>query len=380
MQQTVLLTLGRLPKALDIARALNAAGCRVLVAEPHRRHLTGASKTVTRSFQVCAPVIDRDRYRDQLLEIIQNEAVDLVVPISEECLYVAELQDEIPKRCQIFTTDPASVRELHDKSRFNALCRTLGLNAPETHALDSKAADDLGRRAATVVKGRYSAAGKGLQFLAVGAPRPLLDGSWLRQSRIDGDLISTFSIVSKGRVIGNVCYAADVLSGTVAVSFVRRPLDAALTGLIETVARATEYHGFLSLDIIRDSDDRYWPIECNPRVTSGVHFVEPESLATAILEPESTYRLALRRNRRLQQFYTTLTETQMAPFGRGDFFKKLKTLVTTPDVTFAWNDLSPAVLMTWHSWEILGPTLFHGKTFGEAATGDIDWSPRSGAP
>jgi len=32
MSQTVLLTLGRLPKALEMARALAAAGCRVIVA------------------------------------------------------------------------------------------------------------------------------------------------------------------------------------------------------------------------------------------------------------------------------------------------------------------------------------------------------------
>ena len=59
---TALVTLGRLPKALDIARALQASGWRVIVAEPYARHLTGASRAVSRSFRVTAPTLDPDEY------------------------------------------------------------------------------------------------------------------------------------------------------------------------------------------------------------------------------------------------------------------------------------------------------------------------------
>jgi hypothetical protein len=55
---TVLITIGRLPKALDFARAFHARGWRVVVAEPFRRHLTGASRQVARSMQVTSPVRD----------------------------------------------------------------------------------------------------------------------------------------------------------------------------------------------------------------------------------------------------------------------------------------------------------------------------------
>ena len=39
MTRTALLTLGRLPKGLDLARALAAEGWRVVVAEPFGWHL-----------------------------------------------------------------------------------------------------------------------------------------------------------------------------------------------------------------------------------------------------------------------------------------------------------------------------------------------------
>jgi hypothetical protein len=53
-RDTVLLTNGRLPKAMDIARALHRAGCRVGIADPFRMHLTKVSNCV--DFGVRVPV------------------------------------------------------------------------------------------------------------------------------------------------------------------------------------------------------------------------------------------------------------------------------------------------------------------------------------
>ena len=55
MTGTVLITLGRLPKALDLARGFKALGYRVIVAEPFRWHLTGVSNVIARRFTVTAP-------------------------------------------------------------------------------------------------------------------------------------------------------------------------------------------------------------------------------------------------------------------------------------------------------------------------------------
>jgi hypothetical protein len=58
MTGNLLLTLGRLPKALDVARGFADLGWRVVVAEPFKRHLAGASCLVARSHQVTAPAQD----------------------------------------------------------------------------------------------------------------------------------------------------------------------------------------------------------------------------------------------------------------------------------------------------------------------------------
>ena len=106
---TVLLTLGRLPKALELARALHTSGCRVLVAEPFARHLTGASRAVARSFVVPAPATDREYYLQALTDIIRQEKVDIVLPVSEEILHVAGLHGRVPDSVRIASMPLASL-------------------------------------------------------------------------------------------------------------------------------------------------------------------------------------------------------------------------------------------------------------------------------
>ena len=83
-RKTVLLTLGRLPVALDLARGFEAAGWRVIVAEPFAMHLCRMSRSVAKSRRVTAPLASPQQYRSDLLRIIREDAIDLVVPVSEE--------------------------------------------------------------------------------------------------------------------------------------------------------------------------------------------------------------------------------------------------------------------------------------------------------
>ena len=56
--------------------------------------------------------------------------------------------------------------------------------------------------------------------------------------------------------------------------------------------------------------------ECNPRMTSGVHFVHPDDLAPAIADPATMPAVRLREQRQLQQFFPCLTATQGSLFRR----------------------------------------------------------------
>lgn len=372
MSPTALLSLGRLPKALDIARALAGAGYRVIVAEPFALHLCRVSNAVAKSLRVTAPNVDAARYRREMLDIVVRERVSLVVPISEEALHLVPLSEALPSGVRMLADTALQLRRLHDKQHFVSDAASLGLDVPATELLGSAAADALATRVDTVLKPVYSCSGTDIRYRAAGTALPALDPErpMLVQERLPGAHCSTLALAHQGRILANVSYRASLLSGTVAAAFER--IDAPeLDSWVETFVRAKSFSGFIAFDFIDDVDGRPAAIECNPRLTSGVHFFERAALARAMLEPASTTAIALRRERRWHQFYTSLTETQASLFRPADRARNLAVMRSHRDVTWRRRDPWPFLLMTPLSLPIIARSILGRTSLGDAATRDI---------
>ncbi len=372
---TVLLTLGRLPKALDLARGFARLGCRVIVAEPFAWHLARVSRAVAACHVVPAPRDDPQAYLAALTRIVEIENVDLVVPVSEEIVHVAFLAAMLPARCRLFAMPAASVLTFYDKAGFAATARDLGLAVPETHRLGSLAGRRLVQSSEVVVKPRFSCSGRGVQILTRGSrlPETVADDPAIVQAFVAGRSYSSCSLAQAGVVRATVVYRGLVMSGSVAVAFERVDDQPAIVAWIERFVRATRWSGFIAFDFIVDDAGRLFAIECNPRTTSGVHFWVAEDIAAAILEPDRAAPMRLRPQRRLQQFYACWTETLAALVrGRG-VVERAGHLLRARDVTWDIRDPLPFLTMTFTSWRIIEQSIVERTTFGQVATRDIAW-------
>ena len=377
--RTVLLTLGRLPKGLDIARALHGAGCRVIVAEPLASHLVGASRAVARSVVVTAPAVDRERYLADLLRVVVVEGVELVVPVSEEIVHVSFLCERLPPGVRLHAMPPEFLLRLHDKRSFIERCAVAGVAAPRTALLGEPAAAEIAATGEWVLKPVLSCSGRGLRFGAAGEPLPVPDGEpRIVQRRVRGELLSSFTIARAGVARATVVYRAAVLDGSVAVCFERVDPPPAILDWVARIVAAERFDGFISFDLILQPDGAVEGIECNPRGTSGLHFVEPGSLAAALLEPDADRPVRLRGERLMQQFYPCLTRTQKSMF-RADFRHNLRCLLEARDVTWKRDDPWPLLSMPWQARGIILESLRRGVPFGEVATLDVGWYGGEGA-
>jgi predicted ATP-grasp superfamily ATP-dependent carboligase len=376
---TVLITLGRLPKALDLARGFNALGYRVIVAEPFRWHLTGVSNVVARRYTVTAPVVDRHRYLQDLLDIVASEKVDLVVPVSEEIMHVSFLRARLPSAVVLYAMPSAALLALHNKLSFIDRCRDYAVSAPESAALGDPRAETIAQQSDYIVKPIFSCSGRGVQFKQRGEalPAALAQQPMLVQTWVKGDVLSTFSVAHAGRVVTSVVYRGAVMSGTVAVCFERvdtahaqhRPV---VDWVNQFVARSG-WSGFISFDFIVDRDGFAHGIECNPRATSGLHFLEPRDLAAAVANPAANHAIRFRRHALMQQFYPCLTELQSSMF-RGDTFRQnMRYFLRAKDVSWSWRDPLPFLSMPVTASQIIWKSIRHGVTMGEVATLDVGW-------
>jgi len=368
----VLLTLGRLPKALDPARSFAKLGWRVIVADPFAQHLTGASRACARSVQVPSPAEQPLEWLDAIETIAREEQVRLILPVSEETLFAAYLKKSLPD-VTIFTMPPHALHDAHDKWRFAEKAKSLGLLVPPTALADTEAARDLAARSDFVLKERRSCGGGGTRLQRQGEPFIATDSAVI-QTRIQGDEVSSCSLCHAGNISGTAIYRASVVSGSVAVGF-SRVEDARVTRFVEAYAQSTQWTGFLSFDFIRDEAGEVFAIECNPRLTSGVHFFEISDLAPAILD--SCAPLRVRAEPHLQQFWSCLQDAQKALPNIIAFGARIRAMSRRRDVTFSADDPMPLLSMPWTARALLRRASREGLPLAVAASADIGWSARA---
>ena len=374
MPETVLLTLGRLPKALTLARALHSAGYRVVVAEPFRWHVCKPSRAVAASYRVPAPNTSQTDYLDALLDVIHRESVSLVLPVSEEALHVAALEQRLPEGVTLLCPPARELHALHDKFQFAARAAAMELSVPRTlHAADP-AAEAMALREPYVVKPVAGCSGIGLSLCDAGDALPDQRRDLLVQQRIEGRHVSTLSLLAGGRPLATVCYEGTVFAGTVAVCFQRVDDAPAVLDWVARFCLDLDYTGFIAFDFIVDRNGVPQAIECNPRVTSGVHFLDERALGRALVNLDAAEPVPLREDRhRFQWAYSTLTEAYAAFFRPREFARRLRQMVTARDVVWSLRDPLPFLLMTPMSWEILWPAMTSDVSMGEATQRDIAW-------
>lgn len=369
---TVLLTLGRLPPAVDIARSFARAGWRVLVAEPFRWHLARTSNAVTQCFVVPPPHESPQAYREALLDIIRRERVDLLLPISEETMHVATLTASLPSHCRWFGSDARLIHELHSKFGFTRLARSAGLAVPETLYATAPETTALVDSGDTIVKPEYSCSGRQVQRFSKGASLPRLAPKMLVQRAIDGDEFSAFAIARNGEPLCIVVYRAVLRHGSVAVVF-ERIEQTAVSDWLVTLIRSIQFTGFIAIDAIVDATGNAYAIECNPRATSGVHFVATQCLAGLIGGDE--IEASWRPQRRLQEFWSTWTHLLSVLGQREQRQDTWRAIRSARDVSWDRGDPWVFPLATFSTWPIISRAIRQRATFAEVLALDIEWPP-----
>ncbi|MEL6870045.1 MAG: ATP-grasp domain-containing protein [Pseudomonadota bacterium] len=368
--KTVLLTLGRLPTAVDLARSFKAAGWRVVVCDPFRWHLARTSRCVDAVVQVPAPATDQQGFLEALLAAIDTWSVDLVVPVSEETMFVAALMQRLPPGVQLFCREQQHVLQLHSKLQFARLADSVGLAVPQTVAMTSAAAADLLAAHPCVIKPEFSCAGRGIHFTTPQHALPTVDDrDSLVQRRIAGEEFSAFAIARHGEVLGIVIYRSMVRLNQVAVAFERVEQPSIAEWVTHFIA-AVSHHGLVSFDFIVDSDGQAHAIECNPRATSGLHFFTRESLGASIATGSTP---ELRDERQLQEFWSTWTHWFVSLGAPAERRRTGRAIRQCRDVTWRLRDPGVFLLATFSTWPIISRARRNRFDFASAAAKDIEW-------
>ena len=375
MDRTALLTVGRFPKALTLARSLHRHGVRVLVADPLKRQLCSVSRSVSKNYQVTAPNTDIRAWETDILDIIDEEQVTDLIPVSEEVCHVANLAPKLPEHVRYVGPSTSWIRKWHDKLAFVSHAIDRGVTAPSVFTTADPEARALVSRAECVLKPRRGCSGTDVSFIPPGSKLPRPSNDLLVQRKVEGTHLYTLSWVASGRVMATASYRGTTHSGTVAVGFKSAPTPFSVQQWIEQFMSDTDTTGFISFDFILDRCGIPWGIECNPRASSGIHFFKEAWLGPAVMGETSMPAPIIPAGKRAQWSYSTLTEAYkfFLQMRIPELLRCCRDLLASRDVVWSWQDPLPFLLMTPLCWEFIWKSVRERIPIGDASQYDIAW-------
>ncbi|MBA4493368.1 ATP-grasp domain-containing protein [Paenactinomyces guangxiensis] len=288
----LLITGSRSYTALEMARHFNRAGCDVYVADCVKYPVCKGSNTVTQSFILPSP---RENYRgfiDGLIQIIQQYRIDLLMPSSEEIFFIAGSLDKLRKYCRVFCDPFEKLNRLHNKWEFSRLTGSCRVKTPATILLQSP--EDLkpfeGSAEKYVFKpvyGRFAARNLfGPDPSQIRQIQPGPHDPWLAQEYIQGGEYCSYHLAMDGEIKAHACYRPAYRMGRASGYYFHPVEHEEIAQFAAEIAQKLQFTGHLAFDFIETPAGSLYVLECNPRTTSGLHFLSQEELVSPFLPGE----------------------------------------------------------------------------------------------
>lgn len=382
--KTVVLTGGRAPATLELARLFGMAGNRVIVAESARRHLCARSRYVERIYQVPAPREQPDAYVRALSEVMDKERASLLIPTCEEIFYVSKGREQLRAYGEVLAEGIDVLRLLHDKWQFGQIAREAGAMVPQTVRVQSPEELWEAMREASgpvVLKPVFSRFSAHVRIVAdpsaadkAKLPVPSVKQPWLVQEYIEGRQLCSYAVAHKGRLALYADYETTHTAGfgaSIYFGYRNHP------GVRIFVTRFVEKHSFsgqIAFDLIESKQGELYVIECNPRLTSGIHLFRGRQEATNAFFQSGSDVIVPVDGEKSMLAMAMLTYglggirdwSGMLSWGR-DFF-------SAQDALFRTDDPRPFAAQFGMLADLAWQSIRTGKSMIECSTSDIEWN------
>ncbi|RAL24487.1 ATP-grasp domain-containing protein [Thermoflavimicrobium daqui] len=382
--KTFLLTGGRAPATLDLARLLASAGHRVLLVESFKHAFCRASRAVTQTFLVPSPRFEEEAFLSALQKIVLAENVDVLIPTSEEIFVVARGLNKLAPHTYVWVEPFEILHSLHSKWELFQLAKQYNYLVPKTWKVTSlkeiqeiqKNQIDKTQFILKPVYSRFSAHVHVISNEKNSLPQINInpENPWILQEFIEGNQVCTYGLAYRGKLLAHVAYRTTFTAGRGAsITFAPYRNDK-LIKLVQKWVEMMSFTGQISFDWMETTRNELFLIECNPRLTSGIHlFHQDDGLANLFIDPVSASFILPKSSPKMISL-AMLTYGLRSVRSLFDFKQWAKTFLGSQDVIFRWNDPLPyfyqglSLFSLWRMSRCLGISMI------EATTYDMEWN------
>ncbi len=265
----------------------------------------------------------------------------------EEIFYVSKKLDHFPTDCQVFCPSLEKLNILHNKWLFNEKIHQMGKAAPTSFLI--KTNKDLERISLDfpyILKPCYSRAAQKvikidgkteLQKIEINPYNP-----WVAQEWLIGKKLSTYSIGQSGKLKAHVVYPLQFsIEGSSCLNFeaIEHP---EIERWVEEFIAKEHFTGQIGFDFIEVPGKGLYPIECNPRSTSGLHlFQREDDLPLAFFKQNKEMIKPKAGFSKQIVIGMLLYGWRGCDLNKNRYSQFIKTLFSVEDVIFSYQDLMP---------------------------------------
>jgi predicted ATP-grasp superfamily ATP-dependent carboligase len=268
----ILLTSSRALIAPAVIRNFTSYGHEVITADSMRFGAGSSSNKRLKHIRIPSCRFAEDIFIHKINDIVEDEKIDIIIPLAEEGFYIAKHRNEL--KCNCLVEGIKKIEQLHNKMAFYELCVNAGIKTPYTEM------------ASKFIKGKvykriFSRCGESTTLSC--KDTDLLHDEWIMQDFIEGTPISSFTVGEN-----TVVYKAKFHNGmepfsnlyTIDDDIIQRQI----THIVEIIRSRTGYNGVMGLDFILTPSKGLYCIECNPRITAGLLLMDKADLLNILLQ------------------------------------------------------------------------------------------------
>ena len=365
--KSILISGGKMTKALQLARLFHQAGHRVVLVESHSYWLVGHRFSRAVDCFYTLPKSGASDYESALLDLIKREKIDVYVPV---CSPASSLHDsraifKLAPHCEVLHVHPDTILQLDDKFQFFEAAGRLQLAVPKSFLitdpqqvesfdftkevrqfiLKSIAYDPVRRLDMTKLPAASKqATADFVRSLPISKSNP-----WILQEFITGQEYCTHGTFRNGELRVHCCCKSSAFQ--INYQNVDRP---EIQAWVSQFGSGLGLTGQASFDFIEAADDgKTYAIECNPRTHSAITlFYNNPSLANAYLgaaallkplTPASTSKPTYWIYHEVWRLLTHLHLPRATAV-------RLRIIFSGKDAVFDWTDPLPFFML--HHWQI----------------------------
>lgn len=370
---------GRSPVALEWCRIFKSIDCKITVVDSVHWPISRFTKFHDGYLALPSPRFSFAKWRSQLLDYVQNESVDILIPNAEEVFYVAYIKAELSQYCQVWTADFSLMSTLHNKYSFTEMVAEFSITAPQTWLFNG--CESLPLQADQLVfKPVFSRFANATMI----APDDMalssinLTEEWVMQAYIKGTEYCSYSILHEGKLLAHTAYEPTYRAGKGAGYYCIPFQSTEIAQFVLEFGERYGYTGQVGFDFICDEQGKFWVLECNPRGTSGLHLFGTlrSDLAKQIMVLDSQTLSALPERALAFKF-------ALCVMGLPKQLRRLRWKMWwqdyrhADDIVYHAEDIKPAILQCLPTLEMISVAIKNRSSIWAATTHDIEWNGES---